>query len=139
MKQTTFLVVDDNSVALQELGDTLRYLGYKDVHAVKKASYYVRPEKVAALYLRAGMFTRVFYFLLNSVISGRPVSIQCGVLSRALSYGISGRWGALTFMPALIASWVRVANVAPVSPISSRAALTARVRALAGRLRNAGG
>ncbi len=38
MNATSFLLVDDNSVALQELSDTLKYLGYKDVHAASTAS-----------------------------------------------------------------------------------------------------
>jgi len=38
MKQTSILVVDDNAVGLQELKDTLRYLGYKDVHPTGTAS-----------------------------------------------------------------------------------------------------
>jgi len=38
MKETSFLVVDDNTVALQELKDTLKYLGYKDVHPTSTAS-----------------------------------------------------------------------------------------------------
>jgi len=38
MKATSFLVVDDNSVALKEFTDTLKYLGYKHVHATSTAS-----------------------------------------------------------------------------------------------------
>jgi Flp pilus assembly protein TadD len=38
MKKTSFLVVDDNSVALREFTDTLKYLGYADVHTSGSAS-----------------------------------------------------------------------------------------------------
>lgn len=38
MKETSFLLVDDNPVALQELKDTLKYLGYKNVYATGTAS-----------------------------------------------------------------------------------------------------
>jgi pentatricopeptide repeat protein len=38
MKKTSFLLVDDNSVALRELTDTLRYLGHKEIQEARNGS-----------------------------------------------------------------------------------------------------
>ena len=38
MKTMSFLIVDDNSVALREVADMLKYLGYKDLHETSTAS-----------------------------------------------------------------------------------------------------
>ncbi|MBW2107895.1 MAG: tetratricopeptide repeat protein [Deltaproteobacteria bacterium] len=38
MKQTSFLIVDDNSITIQELRDTLKYLGYREIHTTGTAS-----------------------------------------------------------------------------------------------------
>jgi len=38
MKTTSFLIVDDNSVALRELADILKHLGYKALHETSTAS-----------------------------------------------------------------------------------------------------
>jgi tetratricopeptide (TPR) repeat protein len=38
MKDNAFLVVDNNTVALQQLNDTLKYLGFKEVHTTSTAS-----------------------------------------------------------------------------------------------------
>ena len=38
MKDNAFLVVDNNAVAMQQLSDTLKYLGYKDIHTTSTAS-----------------------------------------------------------------------------------------------------
>jgi tetratricopeptide (TPR) repeat protein len=38
MKATSFLVVDDNPIAIRELADTLRYLGHKEVQEARNGS-----------------------------------------------------------------------------------------------------
>jgi len=38
MKPMSFLIVDDNSIALREVADMLKYLGYKDLHETSTAS-----------------------------------------------------------------------------------------------------
>lgn len=38
MKKTSFLVVDDNPVALRELADTLRYLGHREIQEARNGS-----------------------------------------------------------------------------------------------------
>lgn len=38
MKETSFLIVDDNSVALREIADILKYLGYKNLQGSSTAS-----------------------------------------------------------------------------------------------------
>ena len=38
MKDNAFLVVDNNAVAMQQLSDTLKYLGFKDIHTTSTAS-----------------------------------------------------------------------------------------------------
>jgi tetratricopeptide (TPR) repeat protein len=38
MKTISFLVVDDNPIALRELADTLRYLGHKEIHEARNGS-----------------------------------------------------------------------------------------------------
>jgi two-component system chemotaxis response regulator CheY len=38
MKPISFLLVDDNSIALRELSDILKYIGHKEVHGAGSAS-----------------------------------------------------------------------------------------------------
>ena len=38
MKQTSFLLVNDNSIALRELSDIMKYLSYNDIHPAENAN-----------------------------------------------------------------------------------------------------